>query len=186
MEPEESERLPPIHPGEILLEEFMKPYGVTQDKLAKGIGVHPGHISEIIRGKRAISPNLSMRLARYFCTSPKYWIDFQVYFDMEVEERKVGNSLDVEIAPLPAAVRHMIEVQETLGDLVETGEGSSEPIDRCYYCGNSVAPRHSCPGSPTAGKVKNCPESPWRRVFTLRTGFPDPPHWRKAQRIADR
>ena len=140
MEPEESERLPPIHPGEILLEEFMKPYGVTQDKLAKGIGVHPGHISEIIRGKRAISPNLSMRLARYFCTSPKYWIDFQVYFDMEVEERKVGNSLDVEIAPLPAAVRHMIEVQETLGDLVETGEVSSEPIDRCYYCGNSVAP----------------------------------------------
>ena len=140
MEPQECERLLPVHPGEILLKEFMKPYGVTQDKLAKGIGVHPRHVSEIVRGKRAISPNLSMRLARYFCTSPKYWIDFQVYFDMEVEERKVGNSLDNEIAPLPAAVRHMVEMQETLVELVETGEVSSEPVDRCYYCGNAVTP----------------------------------------------
>ena len=134
------ERLPPIHPGEILLEEFIKPYGISQRRVAKDIGVSPRQVNEIVNFKRAITPNTAMRLARYFCTTERFWINLQAHYDLEVEQRKVGDSLEAEVTPLAAAVRHIIEAEATLGDLAETEEIPTEPVDRCYYCGNTVEP----------------------------------------------
>ena len=73
----ESEKMPAIHPGEILLEEFMKPYGLSQYRLAKDIGVHPRRINEIVQGKRAITANTALHLARYFCTTAEFWLGLQ-------------------------------------------------------------------------------------------------------------
>ena len=141
----ESEKMPAIHPGEILLEEFMKPYGLSQYRLAKDIGVHPRRINEIVQGKRAITANTALRLARYFCTTAEFWLGLQSDYDLEVERNKAGDSLDEEIAPLAAALRHVIESEATLAALVDTGEietgqVETKPVDRCYYCGNPVAP----------------------------------------------
>ena len=136
----ESEKMPAIHPGEILLEEFMKPYRLSQYRLSKDIGVHPRRINEIVQGKRAITVNTALRLARYFCTTADFWLGLQSDYDLEVERNKAGDSLDEEIAPLAAALRHIIESEATLGALVDTGEVATKPVDRCYYCGNPVAP----------------------------------------------
>ena len=136
----ESEKMPAIHPGEILREEFMKPYGLSQYRLAKDIGVHPRRINEIVHCQRAITANTALRLARYFCTTAEFWLGLQSDYDLEVERNKAGDSLDEEIAPLAAALRHIIESEATLGVLVDTGEVETAPVDRCYYCGNPVAP----------------------------------------------
>ena len=136
----ESEKMPAIHPGEILLEEFMKPYGLSQYRLAKDIGVHPRRINEIVQGKRAITVNTAMRLARYFCTTAEFWLGLQSDYDLEVERNKAGDLLDEEITPLAAALRHIIESEATLGALVDTGQIETAPVDRCYYCGNPAAP----------------------------------------------
>ena len=135
-----SKKMPAIHPGEILLEEFMKPYGLSQYRLAKDIGVHPRRINEIVQGKRAITANTALRLARYFCTTAEFWLGLQSDYDLKVERNKAGDSLDEEITPLAAALRHIIESEATLGALVNTGEVATAPVDRCYYCGNPVAP----------------------------------------------
>jgi len=79
-----SEKIPPIHPGEILLEDFMKPLGLSQYRLAKDLGVTPIRISQILRGKRSITVDTAMRLARYFGTSPGIWLRLQVQSDLEV------------------------------------------------------------------------------------------------------
>jgi len=95
-------RLAPIHPGEILLEEFLKPLGVSQYKLAKAIKVPPRRINEIVHGKRAISADTALRLARYFGLSDRYWINLQSWYDLEVQKDKLGASLKKEIQPLAA------------------------------------------------------------------------------------
>ena len=105
---------PNIHPGEILLEEFMKPYGVSQYRLAKEIGVHPRRISEIVRCKRAISPNTAIRLARYFCTDAYYWLNLQNHYDVWVERDKMGESLKDQVCVLKDAARHMADVPDFL------------------------------------------------------------------------
>ena len=136
----ESKKMPAIHPGEILLEEFMKPYGLSQYRLAKDIGVHPRRINEIVHCQRAITANTALRLARYFCTTAEFWLGLQSDYDLEAERNKAGDSLDEEITPLAAALRHVIESEATLAALVNTGEIETAPVDRCYYCGNPVAP----------------------------------------------
>jgi addiction module HigA family antidote len=78
--------LSPIHPGEILLEDFMKPIGLCQVRLARDIGVTPIRISQIVKGKRAITVDTAMRLARYFGTSAAVWLRLQVRYDLEVAE----------------------------------------------------------------------------------------------------
>ena len=75
----------PIHPGEVLLEEFLKPLGVTQHRLAVSIGVPPRRINEIVHGKRGISADTALRLARFFGTSDRLWLNLQSRFDLEVE-----------------------------------------------------------------------------------------------------
>ena len=80
--------LRPVHPGEVLLEDFMKPLGLSQYRVAQDLGVAPLRISEIVRGKRAVSANTAMRLARYFGTSAGIWMRLQAQYDLEIAERK--------------------------------------------------------------------------------------------------
>ena len=94
--------LAPIHPGEVLLEEFLKPLGVTQHRLAVSIGVPPRRINEIVHGKRGISADTALRLARFFGTSDRLWLNLQSRFDLEVERDQLGAVLDA-ITPLEVA-----------------------------------------------------------------------------------
>jgi addiction module HigA family antidote len=87
------EKMAPVHPGEVLSEEFLKPLGLSQHRLALDIGVDPRRINEIVLGKRSVTANTALRLARYFKTSPEFWLGLQAQYDLdveEVEERKVG------------------------------------------------------------------------------------------------
>jgi addiction module HigA family antidote len=89
--------LSPIHPGEILLEDFMKPLGLSQYRLANDIGVTPIRISQIVKGKRAITVDTAMRLARYFGTSPAVWLRLQVRYDLEVAETELSERINREV-----------------------------------------------------------------------------------------
>jgi addiction module HigA family antidote len=94
---------PPIHPGEILLEEFLTPMGISQYRLAKGISVPPRRINEIVRGLRAISADTALRLARFFGTSERFWLNLQAHFDLEVEKDRLGARLKKEVEVLAIA-----------------------------------------------------------------------------------
>lgn len=96
-------RLPPIHPGEILLEEFLKPMGVSQYRLAKATSVPARRINEIVHGKRAITADTALRLARFFGTSDRFWLNLQTRFDLEVEKDRLGSRLDEEVETLKEA-----------------------------------------------------------------------------------
>jgi addiction module HigA family antidote len=92
----------PIHPGEILLADFLEPLGVTQHRLAVSIGVPPRRINEIVHGKRRISADTALRFARFFGTSERFWINLQSRHDLEVERDQLGPALDA-ITPLAVA-----------------------------------------------------------------------------------
>ena len=92
--------LEPIHPGEILREEFLKPLGITPYRLAKEIGVPAPRVYDIARGGRAISADTALRLSRYFGTSERFWLNLQVRYDLEVEKDRLGGSIEREIRPL--------------------------------------------------------------------------------------
>lgn len=96
-------KLPPIHPGEILLDEFMKPLGLTQYRVAKDIGVSPLRINQIVHGRRAITANTALRLGRYFATTPQFWLNGQALYDLEVEQDHLAGRLDKEVKVLAAA-----------------------------------------------------------------------------------
>ena len=87
----------PIHPGEILLEEFLKPKNISQYRLAKDISVDPRRINEIVHGKRSISADTALRLGRYFGTSARLWLNLQSHYDLEVEEEMIGDRLEEEV-----------------------------------------------------------------------------------------
>jgi addiction module HigA family antidote len=91
-------KLSPVHAGEILLEEFLVPMGISQYRLAKDISVPPRRINEIVHGKRAISADTALRLARYFGTSERFWLNLQSQFDLDVEADRLGDRLDKEVA----------------------------------------------------------------------------------------
>jgi addiction module HigA family antidote len=92
----------PVHPGEILQEEFLRPLAVSQYQLAKEIGVPARRINEIVHGQRRISADTALRLARFFGTSERFWINLQSRYDLEVEKDRLGDALDG-IRPLTAA-----------------------------------------------------------------------------------
>ena len=92
-----AKKLPPIHPGEILFEEFLEPMGISQYKLAKDISVPPRRINEIVLGKRAITPDTALRLSRYFGLSERFWINLQTRYDIEVEKDRLQNRLEHEV-----------------------------------------------------------------------------------------
>ena len=93
-------KLPPIHPGEILIEEFLKPMGLSQYRLAKDISVPPRRINEIVHGKRSISADTALRLGRFFGISPQFWLNLQTRFDLEVTEDLLAERLEKEVQVL--------------------------------------------------------------------------------------
>ena len=96
-------RLEPIHPGEILEEDFMRPFGLSANALAKRIDVPVTRISEMVRGRRGISADTALRLARFFGTSPELWLGLQAEYDLRVARREVGDSVESHIVPLKRA-----------------------------------------------------------------------------------
>jgi addiction module HigA family antidote len=94
--------LAPIHPGEVLMEEFIEPLGVTQHHVAVAVGVAPRRINEIVHGKRRITADTALRLARYFGTTDRFWLNLQTRYDLEVGRDRLGSALEA-ITPLRSA-----------------------------------------------------------------------------------
>jgi len=92
------QKLPTIHPGEILLEEFLNPLGISQYQLAKDISVPPRRINEIVHGQRSITADTALRLARYFGTSERFWLNLQARYDLELQKQRLGRRLEREVA----------------------------------------------------------------------------------------
>ena len=90
---------PPIHPGEILLSEFLQPLGISQYRLAKSIGVTPRRINEIVHGRRAITADTALRLGRYFGMEAQFWLNLQSHYDMEVALDTLQDRLEKEVQP---------------------------------------------------------------------------------------
>jgi len=95
-----NKKLSPIHPGEILIEEFLKPMGLSQYRLAKDISVPPRRINEIVHGKRSISADTALRLGRFFGMPPQFWLNLQTRFDLEVTEDQLADRLETEVQVL--------------------------------------------------------------------------------------
>lgn len=98
-----TEQLAPIHPGEVLLEEFLKPMGISQNHLAVKIGVPARRINEIVLGKRRVSADTALRLARYFGTSAKFWLGLQMDYDLDVAADALGSRLEHEVLTFATA-----------------------------------------------------------------------------------
>jgi addiction module HigA family antidote len=92
-----SKKLSPVHPGEVLEEEFLKPLELSQHRLALEIGVDPRRINEIVLRKRRLTANTALRLGRYFDTSPEFWLGLQAQYDLDVEEDELGDKLEKEV-----------------------------------------------------------------------------------------
>ncbi|MBS3753123.1 MAG: HigA family addiction module antidote protein [Anaerolineales bacterium] len=90
-------KLAPVHPGEVLLEEYLKPLGLSQHQLALDISVDSRRINEIVRGKRSVTADTALRLARYFETSPEFWLRLQSQYNLDCEKDKLGSRLDREV-----------------------------------------------------------------------------------------
>lgn len=96
------DKLLPVHPGEVLLEEFIKPMGLSQNRLAIEIGVDARRINEIVLGTRAVSADTALRLGRYFGVSPQFWLGLQAEYDLDVARDTLGDRLEREVRPRPA------------------------------------------------------------------------------------
>ncbi len=96
----DTDKLHPIHPGDVLQEEFLKPLGLSQNQLALAIRVPARRINEIVQGKRRISADTALRLARYFAVSPQFWLGLQMDYDLDVAEDEIGARLDREIVTM--------------------------------------------------------------------------------------
>lgn len=98
-----SKLLTHITPGEILAEEFLKPKGISQYRLAKDLGVPPRRINEIVKGQRAITADTALRLGRYFGVAPEFWLNLQTHYDLEQEQERLAGRLEREVKVLAAA-----------------------------------------------------------------------------------
>jgi addiction module HigA family antidote len=96
------ERLKPVHPGEVLLEEFLKPMGLSQNRLALSIGVPARRINEIVLGKRSITADTALRLARFFEMSPQFWLGLQMDYNLDTAEDELAERLEREVIPYTA------------------------------------------------------------------------------------
>jgi len=94
-----TDKLKPVHPGEVLLEEFLKPMNLSQNRLAIDIGVDARRINEIVLGTRRVTADTALRLSRYFGTSPQFWLGLQVEYDLDVTLDSLGNRLEREVRP---------------------------------------------------------------------------------------
>lgn len=93
-------RLPNVHPGEVLLEELLKPLDISQNRLARDLKVPPRRVNEIVLGKRAVTPDTALRLARYFGTSERFWLGLQLDYDLEEAQRAGGQAVRNEVKPM--------------------------------------------------------------------------------------
>ncbi|HJZ05422.1 MAG TPA: HigA family addiction module antitoxin [Patescibacteria group bacterium] len=98
-----TDKLSPVHPGEVLFEEFIKPMNLSQNRLAIDIGVDARRINEIVLGKRSVTADTALRLARFFGNSPQFWLGLQTQYDLDVAEDLLGKRLDREVRPLAMA-----------------------------------------------------------------------------------
>jgi addiction module HigA family antidote len=99
-----NQKLPNVHPGEVLLEEFLKPLALSQNRLARELNVPPRRVNEIVLGKRAVTPDTALRFARYFGTSERFWLGLQLDYDLEEAQRSLGERIAREVRPArPAA-----------------------------------------------------------------------------------
>ncbi|MFO1040081.1 MAG: HigA family addiction module antitoxin [Geminicoccaceae bacterium] len=96
------DRLAPVHPGEVLLLDFLEPLGISQYALAKAIGVPPQRILEIVHGRRAVTADTALRLARYFSVEPQLWLNLQTRYDLDRTEDELGDRLEREVKPRAA------------------------------------------------------------------------------------
>ncbi|MEM8929688.1 MAG: HigA family addiction module antitoxin [Acidobacteriota bacterium] len=92
-----TQRLAPVHPGEILLDEFLQPMDLSQNRLAREIGVPPRRINEIVLGKRRVTADTALRLARYFDMSAEFWLGLQMDYELDIETDRLGDRLDDEV-----------------------------------------------------------------------------------------
>jgi addiction module HigA family antidote len=97
-------KLHPVHPGEVLLEEFLKPMGISQNRLALNIGVPPRRINEIVLKKRGVTADTALRLAKFFGTSAEFWLGLQSQYDLDVTAEELGERLKQEVRPYANAV----------------------------------------------------------------------------------
>ncbi len=97
-------RLAPVHPGEVLLEEFLRPLGLSQNRLARSIAVPPRRVNEIVLHKRSITAETALRLARYFGTSPQFWLGLQADYDLDMAADRLGDRLEQEVEVRAEAV----------------------------------------------------------------------------------
>lgn len=95
--PGPADKLPPVHPGEVLAEEFLGPLGLSQNKAALAMRVPARRINEIVKGKRAVTADTALRLARYFGTTPDFWVNLQAHYDLEVAQDEVGARIEREV-----------------------------------------------------------------------------------------
>lgn len=98
-----AKKLPPVHPGEVLLEDFLNPLGLSQYRLAKGLSVPPRRINEIVLAKRAVTADTALRLARFFGTSDRFWLNLQAAYDLDLERNRLGSRLEAEVEVLHRA-----------------------------------------------------------------------------------
>jgi len=106
-------KMSPVHPGEVLLEDFMKPLGISQYRLAKAMHVYPRKVNEIVQGKRSISADTSLRLARFFGTSAEVWMNLQALYDLEVAKDALEEAVEREVTPY--AMLRQPEIAPTIG-----------------------------------------------------------------------
>ncbi len=98
-----NKKLEPVHPGEIILEEFLKPLKISQYRLAKDINVPPRRINEIVHGLRSISADTALRLGQYFSNSPEFWLNLQAKYDLDIQKEKLSHKLKFEVKVLSAS-----------------------------------------------------------------------------------
>jgi len=96
-------KIPPLHPGEILFEEFLKPMNISQNQLGRDLGVSARRINEIIHGKRSVTADTALRLARYFGNSPQFWLGLQMDYDLDVDSDKLSHRIEKEVKKLAYA-----------------------------------------------------------------------------------
>lgn len=127
----EIELLPPIHPGEILLEEFLEPMSLSQYRLAKDIGVPPRRINEIVHGKRGISADTALRLSRFFGLSERFWMNLQSRYDLEIEKDKLADKLEQEVKVFKVETGPALAEAKAKYNLTsfETTEGLLDDLD---------------------------------------------------------
>jgi len=96
-------KIPPLHPGEVLNEEFLKPMNISQNQLGRDLGTSPRRINEIIHGKRSVTADTALRLARYFGNSPQFWLGLQMDYDLDVEADRLSHRIEKEVKKLVCA-----------------------------------------------------------------------------------